>query len=157
MHYLYNITALILIALSMFLTINKNPMFLKASTKQRHLKTTDYTSISSWNIETELHEIMQITEEEMLSIFLCVHMKEIELQKKKKISPHSNKTSYLKIWAIEFKAKFDLRTVWENEIMIWITKYPPWNALSHLLSLMEIWTSMIKWPDRKNIQYSEVL
>lgn len=84
MHYLYNITALILIALSMFLTINKNPMFLKASTKQRHLKTTDYTSISSWNIETELHEIMQITEEEMLSIFLCVHMKEIELQKKKK-------------------------------------------------------------------------
>lgn len=37
-----------------------------------------------FNLETELHEIMQIIEGGMVDIFLGAHMKEIQLEKKKK-------------------------------------------------------------------------
>lgn len=40
-----------------------------------------------FNLETELHEIMQIIEGGMVDIFLGAHMKEIQLEKKKKTPP----------------------------------------------------------------------
>lgn len=49
---------------------------------------------------------MQIIEEEVVGLFLGVHIKEVQLQKKTQKNT-TNKISYLKNWLIELKAMFD--------------------------------------------------